>query len=120
MSELSKYCIGHHSTVMNAIEIIQRNMIRCCIVLNEGKVVGVFSEGDVLRVILQDISLYTPLANVLKPSFQYLKSRDMAKATALVRKHGISLIPVVGENFELEGVVTLFDVMEHLADDSNS
>jgi CBS domain-containing protein len=115
MKSLDLYCVDHRGTIMNAVEVIHRNMTRCCIVVNEQKkVVGVFSEGDVMRAILQDISLYTPVANVVKPSFEYLTSRDLKAALKLIRKLGITLVPVLNDHYRLVDVVTMFDVLDSL------
>ena len=114
--KLQKYCIDERRTIKEAVSTIQNSMSRCVVVLNEsGKVVGVFSEGDVLRAILQNIDLYTPIRNIIKPSFHYLNRRDMLQAYNLVQNHGITMIPVIDERFVLKDVITIFDVMKHLA-----
>jgi len=93
MKELYTYTIGNKSTIKEAITTIQNSFSRCVVVLNDKKkVVGVFSEGDVLRAILNEISLYTPLNKVLKPSFRYLNNSDVNEAYVLIKKHGITLI----------------------------
>lgn len=115
MSNFEKYCVNDKSTIKDAISIIQNNFSRCSIVLNDNrKVIGVFSEGDVLRAILEDIDLFTPIKRVLKPSFKYLREVNMTEACELFKKHGITLIPVVDNEFNLVRVITVFDIMDNL------
>ena len=115
MNKLNQYCVDEGSIIKEAIAVIQGNLSRCVIVINQKKkVLGVFSEGDVLRAILQDIDVHTPLKRVMKPSFYYLNERDLDKAHALVKKHGITLIPVIDANFILKDVITIFDVLDYL------
>lgn len=115
MSKISKFCVSEKNTIKEAISVIQGNFSRCVVVLNENKkVVGVFSEGDVLRAIMQGIDLHTPLKKVISPSFLYLKEKNMLKAYELIKKFGITLIPVIDDSYDLKDVITIFDVMRHL------
>lgn len=115
MSTIDKYCVQDKSTIKDTISIIQNNYSRCAIVVNDNrKVVGVFSEGDVLRAILEDIDLFTPVKRVLKPSFKYLREMNMPQACELFKKYGITLIPVIDNEFNLVQVITIFDIMDKL------
>lgn len=115
MSRLELFCVDENNTIKDAIVAIQANHSRCIIVLNaKKKVVGVFSEGDVLKVILADTDIHAPLSRIIKPSFHYLNDKDMLKAYELVKKYSITLIPVVDKDFNLEDIITIFDIMDHL------
>lgn len=114
MKNLERYNIDESGTIKDAIAAIQGSRCRCVVITNASKkVVGVFSEGDVLKAILSDIELYTPLKRVVKPSFHYLNNKDMAKAYDLIKQHGITLVPIIDEDFYLKDVVTIFDFMDH-------
>ena len=109
------YCVDISSTLKDAIGVISRDLNRCAIVLGEDKrVIGVVSEGDVLRFLLNDISLYAPLSQISQPSFKYLKEKNFPDALALIKKFGITLIPVVDDDFHLIEIITLFDVLNYL------
>jgi CBS domain-containing protein len=115
MKNILNYCINERQTIKDAVSIIQNNLSRCVIVLSDqGKVAGVFSEGDVLRTILQGIEIHTPLKKVISPSFKYLKEASMSKAYELAKKYGITLVPVIDDDFNLTDVITIFDIMDHL------
>jgi CBS domain-containing protein len=93
-----------------AIALIGKNNSRCVIVVNaRDTVVGVFSEGDVLRAILGGTDVHTPLRSLIKPSFRYLQRRDLAAARTMLLS-GITLIPILDKNFHLRGVLTLPDL----------
>ncbi len=115
MKKFDNYCVDENQTMKEAISVIQNNLSRCAIVLNShGKMVGTFSEGDVLRAILQDVDIHSPLKKVINPSFRYLTKKNMLKAYELVKKHGITLIPVVDAKFRLKDLITIFEIMDHL------
>ncbi|MBN2592363.1 MAG: CBS domain-containing protein [Sedimentisphaerales bacterium] len=114
MPILKDYCIGERETIVEAISAITKNLSRCVVVCGDsGKVIGIVSEGDILRYIIQGVDLYAPVYKLVSPSFHFLNTRDMEKAYELVRKHGITLIPIVDENFYLCDTVTIFDVLEY-------
>src|SRR5690242_3053807 len=115
MDKLEKYCVNDKATIKDAISVIQGSFSRCAIVLNDNKkVTGVFSEGDVLRSILEDVDLFTPIKRVMKPSFKYMRDVNMAEACELFKKYGITLIPVIDNEFNLVNVITVFDIMDRM------
>jgi len=113
MQKTHEFVVFEKQPIIEAVAVIQSNLSRCCVVLNESqKVIGVFSEGDVLRLILAGTDLYTPVKKVLKPSFHSLSTHDLAKAFNLVKKFGITLVPVLNETYELQSVITFHEIME--------
>lgn len=112
MSKLDEFWIHDSATAKDAIAMIQKNCSRCVVVVGvDQKVVGVFSEGDVLRAILAEVDLYTPLRSLVKPSFHYLRTRDLGAARKLLLS-GITLIPVVDRDFRLQSCIVLEDVFK--------
>lgn len=108
--DLEQYCVHASATMMDAIGVIQNNNSRCVVVLNEHqKVIGMFSEGDVLRAILAGTDVYTPINSLIKPSFYYLRSHDIKAARNLILS-GITVIPVINDHHHLESVITIKDI----------
>jgi CBS domain-containing protein len=108
---LEEYCVSEDATMRDAITVIQRNASRCAVVrAAAGKVIGVFSEGDVLRALLRGSDIHAPLRNLLRPSFIYLRERNLEEAREHIRR-GLSLVPVVDAEFRLQDVLTLQDVL---------
>lgn len=116
MPNLAAFCASDQSTILEVAEVIQRNHCRCALITNlAGQVVGVFSEGDLLRSLLRGTSSHAPVRSLLQPAFQHLSERDLAKASEITRKLGCTLIPVVNAEFQLIDVVTLYDVLDYLS-----
>jgi CBS domain-containing protein len=110
MSNLDDFWIRDSATMEDAIALIQKNNSRCVVVVGvQQKVVGVFSEGDVLRAILAGTDVHTPLRAIIRPSFRYLHERDIAAARKMFLG-GITLVPLLDADFRLLGVLTLKDV----------
>jgi CBS domain-containing protein len=110
MKTLDMYRVSDSSTMHDAISVIQRNESRCAVVCRpDGKVIGVFSEGDVMRALLDGVQVRAPLRNLMRPSFTFFTSRDLEAARPLFLD-GMTLIPVVDQDFRLTSVITLQDV----------
>jgi CBS domain-containing protein len=115
MSDLEQYIISSNATLLEAIDHIQRNKSRCVFAIRDGKMVGVISEGDVMRYLLTGIDVHTIISEIMKPAFVFLSKYDLDKASVLIHKHLFTLIPIIDEEFHLQSVITLRDVLDHLA-----
>ena len=110
-----KVLISDLESVKAAASQILDNSFRCVVVVNAaGKVKGVFSEGDILRAMVEGTDPHAPLKSIMRPSFHYLSKRDLHKAFLLIKKFGITLIPIVDKEFMLQDIVTFFDLVPYL------
>jgi len=114
MSPLSDFMINENSTLLQAVEQIERNHSRAVIVTADEKVVGVLSEGDILRAFLKGANIHAPIESFMVHSFKFLTERDMPKAYRWVKKYLFTLIPVLDENFYLVDVITLSEILDHI------
>jgi CBS domain-containing protein len=105
--DLNKYKISDNQLIEQAIEMIEMNQSRCVIVhTNSGKVIGIISEGDILRAILKGISIKSPVKQIMNMHFVYLMEKNDEKILSLF-KNGITLIPVLNQDFQLTEIVEL-------------
>jgi CBS domain-containing protein len=110
--EFEKYIIADNQLIEQAIEIIEMNNSRCVVVVNAHKrVVGVLSEGDVLRAILKGVSILSPVKNVMITHFQFMLERDDMKIKELLKK-GITLIPVLNDQHEMKDIVVFTEYVK--------
>ena len=112
--QLDKYTIFEHQLIEQAIEVIEFNNSRCAIVVNsQKKVIGIISEGDILRLILKGISVKSPVKSVMNPSFKFLfENEDRIKIFYFFKK-GITLIPVLNQKNELIEVLNVLDYIHN-------
>jgi CBS domain-containing protein len=111
---LSDFVVDYNATILQTASQIQKNMNRSVIVLRNNRVIGVVSEGDILRALLQGMDIHTPINEFMDFSFKYLTKKDYAEAYNLFKKFLFSLLPIVNENFQLQDVITLKDILEWL------
>jgi len=112
---MEKYFVKQTFTIKEVMEEFEINQERVAVVVNEKeKVVGVISQGDIVRALVSGISMYTNICSIVKPSFLYVNSFDLDRAYKLFRKHKITMLPVVDKGFILQAVITLDDIYAYL------
>lgn len=109
------YCVGENYTIKEVMEQFDSNNDRVAIVLNQyGKVIGVVSQGDILRSLSAGGSIYAQVRQIIRNSFLHLYSRDMKKAYTIFKKKKITLLPVIDYDGMLIDVITLDDIFSYL------
>lgn len=111
MATISEFTIPVDATLVDAAEKIQANDERAVLVVDGKKVIGMISQGDIVRALLRGVDIWSPLSNYVQHSFKYMTERDETKAFELIQKHNISIIPIVNESFELTDVVSLGELL---------
>ncbi len=108
---LDDFTIPLSGTLLDAVEVMEHNHSRCAVVMDTDKVVGVISEGDVMRALLRSADIRAPIKSFMNVGFRYLEGKDHDKALELIRRHGISLVPIVDSELHLVDVITLIDIL---------
>lgn len=112
---MEKHCVRDTYTIMELIESFQQNHDRAAMVLNsDDKLIGVVSQGDVIRALCNGNTLYVNVKKIIRSDFLYLNERDMETAYKLFKKEKITMLPVVDESFLLKDVITLDNIYEYL------
>lgn len=109
--DLGYYSVESNGTLLDAAQAIARNHSRCVVVVDHGKVVGVLSEGDLVRALLRGTDIYSPMQPFVHHGIVFLEEKDMSRALALFRSHGISLIPILDKALKLQDVITLNELL---------
>jgi len=112
--ELNEFIISETSTLIEAIEKIAHNKMRAVVVVANGKLIGVASEGDILRALLHGSDIHAQIGPVMQYTFKYLFTPDYQEAFRLFRKYLITLLPIVDNKMHLKGLVTLPDVLSRV------
>jgi CBS domain-containing protein len=110
-ARLAKFVIPLGSTLLEAIEAIKHNRSRCVVVTRADTVVGVLSEGDIMSALLHDADVHAPIDNFIHYDFKHLPKRDLAKALDLMRRFGVTLIPIIDSRLGLVDAISTADVL---------
>lgn len=113
----SPFHIDKDEKLSHAVELFEKHNIARLLVLEEGKLVGIITQRDVMEKIgyfKEDVkmSTYHVSTCMTKEPFTLIPSDPVEKAVELFCSRGISGIPIVeGADGELVGIVTKMDVM---------
>ena len=104
---IKEFIVNPESDISSVIEQILINSHRAVIVIKKKKVLGIISEGDILKALIYKKKLHTKAENIMNKSFKFLKSYDEKKAKDIFSKHLVSFIPIVNDKLELVKIITL-------------
>jgi CBS domain-containing protein len=107
-------CVEPRATVYEALAVMADRNIGALLVLEGGRVVGIFSERDYARqVILKGrASKDTPVRDVMTARVMFVSAeRSLDECMALMTDRHIRHLPVLAEG-ELAGIVSIGDVVK--------
>ncbi|MFN8618657.1 MAG: CBS domain-containing protein [Dehalococcoidia bacterium] len=111
--------VSPFTTVRSAVATMHGGSRSCVLAVDDGKVVGIFTERDVLtRCMADDFDWDQPLANaVLTRNPRTIASnRSIAEAVFLMQQHHYRTLPVM-EDGAVVGLVRLGELVRHLAEE---
>ena len=105
-------------TVKAAIEFMQKERAGYIVIADKGKPVGIFTETDVIRKILeQDVDWDRPVREFMTPSPVVLKPEDtVGEAIDVMGTHRFYHIPLVDEKGNLVNVISVRTLIRFLAE----
>ena len=110
------WSISLHATVFEALQILADKDVGALLVVDEGKLVGIFSERDYARkVILKGkSSKETSVGELMTKEVLYVNPTDtIENCMALMTAKRVRHLPVL-ENDRLLGIVTIGDVVNQI------
>ena len=117
MLNLNNFVVPLNSTLLESANIINESKTRACVVVEKDlKVVGILSEGDILRAILNDVSLKSEIKSLINTNFYFVDKNQInqKKIKELFQMKNVTLIPVIDENMKLVDVLTLNEYLRDL------
>jgi len=106
--------VSPSTSIREAVQIMYRENIGSVVVTDpEGKVLGIFTERDLVRVIAEGVSLESNIASVMtrNPVVVY-EDEPVSRAVMLMAERRIRHLPVVNRKGLLVGMVTARDITE--------
>jgi len=103
--------VSPNDSVREVVELTNRNKFSGLPVVENGLVVGIVTNRD-LRF---ESNLDQPVAAIMTPRERLVTVREGAsleEARALMHKHRLERVLVIGENFQLRGLITVKDMLK--------
>ena len=111
------FCVAPATPLRQAIEVMKRDEGGCAIVCEGERVVGIFTERDLLsRIIGEEVDMNTPVGNWMSPVVSTLTlEASIGDAVSLMNEKSFRNIPLVKDE-QLVGSISVFDVILYLAE----
>jgi dTDP-glucose pyrophosphorylase len=113
-ADLKKCTILDTATVRQAMETINLGGLGGVVMVNnaEGRIVGLMTDGDLRRMLLNGATLETPVTGNINPRFTWVRE-DTSRAYVLdlMRARSIEHIPIVNEEMRLVGIHRLGEMV---------
>ena len=111
MKNLNKYIVKENETLNYVSEKILSNNTRTVFVQKKSKIVGVITEGDILRSIVNNNSINVCASDIMNKTFKFLEKKDNQQAVKIFKKLKITVIPILDNNMKLKDIIEPWDVM---------
>ena len=105
------------SVVKDVIPQMKTKRVGCVLIQEQGKLIGIFTERDVLKKIVPDIStLQSPIGNFMSKNPKTLKiNQSVGRVIKLMSEGGYRNLPVVNTDGSILGYINVKDVVRYLA-----
>ena len=100
-----------------AIELMKQDEGGCAIVCEQGRVVGIFTERDLLtKIIGEPVDMNAPVSNWMSPIVSTLTpDATIGDAVDMMNEKSFRNIPLIKDD-QLVGSISVFDVITYLAE----
>jgi MHS family proline/betaine transporter-like MFS transporter len=107
--------ISGEATIYDVVKIMAEQNIGFLVVVENGRMVGVLSERDVVRSLAERGNLSVKVSDICKRDIITLQAdATLEEAAEKMGKHGIRHIVVVNKSGEIIGVVSVRDLIQEL------
>jgi len=84
---------------------------RQCPVVQENKIVGIITEADLMSALLENENIKVRDVMVVEP-ITIMEDAPIESASDIIRMNNFNALPVVSQNNELLGIITVTDILD--------
>ena len=107
--DLDRFTVQTTDTIRTAMVKITANRYRAVVVLDQDKVVGTVSDGDIRRAFLKEVLPIAPVEQIMTINCLTTTERDPQKLAEIIRREQVTLLPVIGQANELLDVALAYE-----------
>ena len=111
MKRFINFVIDKKSTLLMACNVIAKNKSRCVLVSDNKKIIGVLSEGDLMRALIGGASIHSKIDAFINLNFFYLTEKNLLQAKEIFKKNLITILPILDKSMKLINIITLRDML---------
>ena len=106
-NKLKEFLIDYDSNLILALEKINKNQKNFLVVIKEGKVCGVITDGDIRRHIILNNNLNITIKDIYNSNFSYVTLEDgFKKVVTYFKDSKIKFLPIIDNDDNLINIIT--------------
>ena len=116
MTSTNLVTVSPEEKIVDAVKKMYENNVGSVLVVDEeGKLVGIFTERDLVKVVATGTSLETPIKEVMTKRLITVKPEDpLPLVASKMIENNIRHIPVVDKDGKLKGIISIRRVLRHV------
>lgn len=108
--DISKLIINREISIRDAIEKLDKGAKKILLVIEENKLVGVVTDGDIRRWILKNRDTSLKVELIMNKSPIVLAEKSILMANDIMKEKSIEAVPIINENSEVVDIVFWSDL----------
>jgi CBS domain-containing protein len=110
-------CASPDDSIRAVLQTMQADRTGVAMICADGKLLGVFTERDALRLLADGANLDTPVTAAMTRNPMTVRMSDtVAHAISLMGKGGFRRLPVVDDRGNIEGVLKVSGLLHYLVE----
>jgi len=110
-------CAAPGESIRRVLRLLKEKNTGAVLLCREQRLVGIFTERDVLRVLADDVPLDQPVETVMVANPVTLRPKDtLARAIALMSAGGFRRLPIVDRQGRVVGLLKASGVLRYLVE----
>jgi len=110
------YCVSPHATALEAAQLMNQHQIGALVVIDDGQIIGMFTERDVLRrvVVARRDPAQVPIGEVMtQPVACCRPDTPIDEARSVFKNRRIRHLPVIDQERRVLGLISIGDLNAH-------
>ena len=110
--DLSLFTVKPTDSLRTAMEKIEQNKYRVVVVVDDGKVLGTVSDGDIRRAYMHELLPIAPVSQIMQLNPFVTTERDRRKRHEQAVRDRVTVLPVVDDENRLVDVELAYEPFE--------
>jgi CBS domain-containing protein len=107
--DLSLFTVAPNDSIRTAMKKIEVNKHRVVVVVDDGKVLGTVSDGDIRRAFLHDVMDIAPVSRIMQLNPHVTTEADAEKRHELIKRERVTVLPVVSDDNRLVDIELAYE-----------
>ncbi|WP_070001148.1 nucleotidyltransferase family protein [Cellulosilyticum sp. I15G10I2] len=113
MEAISRFFVTKDITIRQAIERLDQTAKKLLVVVEDKKLIGVITDGDIRRWILKNGDIKRSVSLIMNTSPVFLNREEKDKCIELMKAHSIEAIPLINDSREVVDILFWNEVYDN-------